>query len=114
MHGKTRNFTRRIGQTRAAAGRHQADKIWQAMRMLRRFTVAELVAVVETSTASTVGSYASVLARTGFLRVQRFHRAPASYLLIRNSGPTPPSIVHRRTAVYDHNTETEYPLHANP
>lgn len=116
MKRKTAKFTARICATRAAGGRHQADKIWKAMRILRRFTVAELVAVVETSTARTVGWYASLLTRTGFLRVIRpsgvgaGRGSTATYQLLRDSGPTAPSVVHRRTAIYDHNTDTTYAL----
>lgn len=112
MNGKVRNFTRRLCATRAQGGRHQADKAWNAMRMLRRFTVAELTAVVETSTFRSVGSYASVLARVGYLRVHRTsgRGTPAMYQLVRDTGPTAPSVVKRRTAVYDHNTDTTYPL----
>ncbi|WP_368565533.1 hypothetical protein [Pseudoxanthomonas sp. UTMC 1351] len=116
MSRKTRKFARRICMTRAAGGRHQSDKIWKAMRILRRFSVADLVAVVETTTSSTVGTYASLLTRTGFLRVWRGTggRMPASYQLVRDSGPIAPSIMKRRTVLYDHNTDTEYSLNANP
>ncbi|MGO1072592.1 hypothetical protein [Lysobacter sp. CA199] len=120
MTPKTRNFTRRIAHTRAGDGRHQADKIWRAMRMLRRFTVDELVAVVETSTFRTVGSYASVLARTGFLRVWkgpstgRRGQPPKHYQMVRDSGPIAPSFVKYGTTLYDHNTDTEYPIDASP
>lgn len=119
MSPKNRNFTRRIAKTRASGGRHQADKIWGAMRMLRTFTVDELVAVVETTTRRTVGSYASALARTGFLRPRTLAgngsrgRAAAQYQLVRNSGPIAPSFVNYRRALYDHNTDMEYPLNAN-
>lgn len=100
--------------TRIKAGTYQGARIWNAMRMLRRFTAGDVCAVVETAALGTVQAYARRLATTGFLRVTRAgHNDVPSYFLIRDSGPLAPSITRARKAVYDHNTQTEYLIHAD-
>lgn len=110
MNNRMRNQTLRQCATRRRNGQHQAYKTWNAMRMLRHFTVGELTAVVATSTQHSVANYASALSSAGFLRMRRTADGPALYQLVRNTGPVAPSIVDRRRAVYDHNTDTTYPL----
>ena len=105
----------RICRTKAAGGRHQRGKLWSAMRMLRRFTPAELVAVVEARSADSVAQFARLLWRAGFLRKHQANaRSEVTYQLVRDSGPHAPSITRRGTAVHDHNTDTEYSLDAQP
>lgn len=101
----------RYCSTKAAAGTHKGAKIWNAMRMLRRFTATDVCAVVESAALGYVKAYARRLASTGFLRVHRDGgNAAPTYQLVRDSGPVAPSITSRRTRVYDHNTTTEYAI----
>lgn len=104
----------RYCRTRAANGRHLGALIWNAMRMLRRFTAADVCAVVELATLGYVKAYARRLASTGFLRAHREgHNGTPTYQMARDSGPIAPSITSRRTRVYDHNTLTEYSINDN-
>ncbi|RPE81816.1 hypothetical protein EDC50_1018 [Vulcaniibacterium tengchongense] len=117
-----RNATRRHRAGKEARGTFVLGKTWNAMRMLRTFTAGDVAAVVEITTAESVCRYARYLVRAGYLRITRHGLGrclPATYTLIRNTGPKAPSVLRKRSsrmphrvavAVYDHNTETEYPL----
>lgn len=99
----------RYCSTKTSAGTYKGARIWNAMRMLRRFTAREVCAVVETAALGTVQAYARRLAAAGFLRVTRVGSNDVpSYCLIRDSGPLAPSLTQSSKAVYDHNTQTEY------
>ena len=95
--------------------RQQADSkrqpVWQAMRVLRDFTTADIAAVCEIDKPDSVRSYCNFLVRAGFLRRRgRGGWHPSRYTLVRNSGPEPPAMVRNGKSVWDPNTGTEYPL----
>lgn len=113
MTPKVRNFRRRHCAYKAAKGTYVAGKVWSAMRMLRSFSAGDVAAVVEITSRESVRRYANFLVRAGFLRVTRHGLGrcpPASYQLIRDTGPLPPGLYKRHTVLYDFNTDTEYPL----
>lgn len=86
------------------------ENMWRSMRMLGQFT-AQDIAVHSTTPTITVSeatakAYTSMLLRTGYLRVVRKAvpgKRPATFQLIRNSGPKPPQI-QRVKQVFDPNT----------
>lgn len=90
--------------------RHKRGKVWYAIRTLRTFTAGDLLAVTEQSNRQTVLGFLGQLRRTGFLTVSYGHRGEAHFRLVRDSGPQCPALVRNRTAIYDHNTATEYAL----
>jgi hypothetical protein len=109
MTPKLRNYTLR--KQRAARGTR--DRIWQAMRIMREFTAADLVAACELRSAKTAHAFIHAQRRAGYLRTRQPLRGlhqPAIHTLVRNSGPRCPAIVHRSRAVWDPNTDTEYPI----
>lgn len=70
------------------------DRIWQSMRVLRRFTHAELAATAETSDRN-VQTFLWRLQRAGYVRrVQQGHGGElpraALYTLARDTGPKSP------------------------
>ncbi len=109
---KTANYTQRLLRGKRE---HKRARIWQAMRIMRSFTLADLVATCEypQEHKRSIGVFVSALRRAGYLTVQRRnigkHEAPV-FRLVRNSGPHCPSIVHRGATVLDHNDGTEYPV----
>lgn len=107
----TRNRVRRI----AAGKGHRLvrGKLWQALRILRTFTVADLLAVAELadSKRKSVLGFLYPLRRTGYLRVRYVGpRGEAVFQLVRDTGPLPPALVRNHTVVWDQNTATEYPV----
>lgn len=97
----------------ASRGADKREKLWRAMRILRTFTIGELAAVTELASVKSVSAFCSELRRAGYLTVQRgnHHRGEcARYRLIRNSGPLSPWATNHSAAVYDPNTNTEYPI----
>jgi len=87
-------------------------RMWYAMRVLRNFTLDELMAVTELTNRRTVGAYLHTLKRAGFVSARRGNagrREPTNFRLIRNSGPQCPAELRKGAAVWDFNTNTEYP-----
>ena len=87
------------------------QKMWRSMRILRRFTAAEIEATAEAGT-SNVQRYVKALLRAGFLRIARPKREGVKgghpvYQLARDSGPKPPR-VRVDGSVYDANTDEVY------
>lgn len=110
----TRSIPARIARTKAASGTpHRRELLWRAIRILRRFTTHELMAVAEQDNKRSVLQYLRQLRRAGFLRAQYGnagrHEA-TSFVLIRNSGPKTPAVLQQGAVVYDPNTEQEYRL----
>lgn len=89
------------------------QRMWQSMRVLKRFSVADLVATAETP-ANSANHYVRALRRAGYLRcvqpVQSGRTAGhARYQLMRDTGPCAPRI--GKDAVRDPNTEpTQKPV----
>lgn len=83
------------------------DKVWQAMRIMRVFTAAELSTVTEVFLDS-VERYLVALRKAGFVRISVKHvpgqkGSADRYVLVRNTGPLSP-IQHNRGGVTDRNT----------
>lgn len=115
MAKRTHSIPARIARTKRANGTvHRRLKQWQAMRILRKFTVFDLLAVTEQSNKRSLLTYLSQLRRAGYLRAHYGNRGrhePTQFLLLRDSGPKPPALLKKGSVIYDLNTETEYPLH---
>lgn len=105
----------RVGQVKLApmpAGRGR-QRMWQSMRVLRQFTIADLAATTETPPNS-VSHYVRALRDAGYVRcvqpVQSGRTAGhACYALVRDSGPAAPRIGNH--GVRDANAR---PTHAVP
>lgn len=86
------------------------ERVWAAMRILKRFTIFELAATAEAG-KDNVESYVSALARNGYLRIVRA-RIPgvkagsAIYALVNDSGPAAPR-THRGRASLQMNPDDE-------
>lgn len=81
-------------------------KLWQAMRISKRFSLEELMLITDCSYPNT-RRYVRRLLGAGYLRL--LHEAKGAgeentYLLIRNSGPKPPIPRKNTQTVYDENT----------
>lgn len=107
-----------MGRTVGAySTRHQAPRlqqVWQSMRVLRRFTTADLLTTAACG-QSQVHKYCRALARTGYLRLHlaRVSGRPGSrdvWLLVRDSGPEAPIRRQDGSGVYDPNTRAVHPV----
>lgn len=67
------------------------DRIWQAIRMKRRFSPPELASTSGVPEGS-VRNYVKLLTRTGYLRVTGRDGIAQVYLLIKDPGPQRPAI----------------------
>lgn len=99
-------------RVRNSAGTAKRAKAWQAMRILRRFTLPQVEMSAEIG-ESNLQRFVRALTRSGFLRLDRARQLgiPAScnvYRLVRDTGPKAP-IVGNDGCVYDENTRTLYP-----
>jgi hypothetical protein len=99
-------------RVRNSAGTAKRAKAWQAMRILRRFTLPQVEMSAEIG-ESNLQRFVRALTRSGFLRLDRARRPgiPAScnvYRLVRDTGPKAP-ILGNDGFVYDENTRTLYP-----
>lgn len=86
-------------------------RLWQSMRVLRRFTVADIVAAGEVG-ESAATKYVRFLRQAGYLRVVQPKRegitgGHAVYALVRDTGPHAPRIGNR--ALRDPNIEPTAP-----
>lgn len=111
MTPKLRNTCRRKAAGKGADGKRA--KLWQAMRILRTFTTFELQAVTESEQRHAARTFVAQLLRAGFIAAppgNRGSHAPLRYKLIRDTGPAAPWLIHCGAAMYDPNTDTEYPI----
>lgn len=88
-------------------------RVWQAMRMLRTFSVADLEVTAEAG-KSVAERYVRALSAAGFLRLVRPRvsgRAGSRnvWQLVRDTGPLPPIRRKDRSGVFDQNTQEAYP-----
>lgn len=95
----------RIGNSR--------QRIWNALRIFKLFTTAEIGPVADAGDAN-VQKYLRALARAGYLRLERAKRngsvdGHAIWRLLRNSGPHCPIVRSGDAGVYDPNTDQLYP-----
>jgi hypothetical protein len=104
----------RIRRYAASTGaRTKRAKVWSAMRILRSFSLGDLVAVCEVTSAGQLRCLLWQLKRAGYLSLQ--HKKPGSpipgtYRLIRDTGPLCPMTLKSRRAVFDPNEQKEYAL----
>ena len=81
------------------------EAVWRAMRILKKFTRAELLAhVSKYTTESSLRSYIKALRAAGYLQGDDKTHAPTVYRLVKNTGPQPPQIL-RVKEVYDPNID---------
>ena len=79
-------------------------RIWQAMRCMRKFSAAEIVSVTGAS-ADYCRQVIRLMCRCNYLRLVA--REPRIFLLVRDTGPRPPAMNKKRTALIDNNIEQE-------
>lgn len=107
-----------FGRGRSAGYRHRAwgrmkgsDRCWRTIRVLREFTVADVVQGAEVS-LSYAGDWVRNLHRAGYLKqiaaADEFNGISARYLLIRNSGPAAPIWRVADKALYDPNLDQTF------
>lgn len=86
------------------------QRLWRAMRKLRKATLADLVTVAaagsERNPADNAGAYLGQLTRAGYLieLQRRGPRAPRTWVIVRDTGPRAPVWSRTRRIVADHNT----------
>lgn len=95
----------------AVAGARQ--RLWNALRIFKLFSAAEIGPVADASPAN-VQKYLRALARAGYLRLERAKRngcvdGHAVWRLLRNNGPHCPIVRNGDEGVYDPNTSQLYP-----
>jgi len=88
------------------------QRIWQAMRILRVFSYADLQATAEAG-RDNVRKFCQALHRAGYLRLERPKRNGKKggyqvFRLVRDTGPNAP--IPRDVGVYDLNQEKVYGL----
>lgn len=74
-------------------------RLWRAMRMQRRFTIADLVATAEAAPRNTE-LYVAALEKAGYLRIIRPRISGAKmggaiYMMVNDTGPNPPRLGKR-------------------
>ncbi len=89
------------------ARRCMRQRVWQAMRILRRFTIPDLCRVIDGATIANVQSFVSRLYKEGFVgKIGQVKRGYAgqyqSYQLVNDIGATMPVFLKGR-----HKKETE-------
>lgn len=73
----------------AQAGRTGMDKVWRAVRSLRRFTRSQIAGLTGVK-SKTVQNYLGVLTGQGFLRAAGTENRQQVYVLARDPGPSRP------------------------
>ncbi|MDH4317924.1 MAG: hypothetical protein OEV64_06000 [Desulfobulbaceae bacterium] len=76
-------------------------KIWAAMRIMKRFTYADLEATTEANN-ETLRSYVNMLTRYGYIRCEGTYHRPI-FILSKDTGPQAP-MQHSRRGLRDMNT----------
>lgn len=85
-------------------------RLWRAMRILRDFTIGDIVAVCEMTSRASVTTFFFELRRAGYLLKRTSPRRPSRFRLLRDTGPNCPVFVRCRHAMWDPNNAQEYPL----
>lgn len=90
------------------------QRAWNALRVYKVFTAAEIGPVADIGAAN-LQKYLLALHRAGYLRLERAKRngrvcGHAVHRLARNSGPRCPIVRTDGSGVYDPNTRTVYPF----
>ncbi len=96
------------------AAKCKRTKLWAAMRMLRRFTVHDLMTVCDNDNRRSVLTYLGQLRRSGYVKVinvgDRARHVPQTFFMIRDSGPLAPGLLARNGSMFDLNTHQEHPI----
>lgn len=79
-------------------------RIWQAMRCMRKFTAGEIISITGAS-ANYCRQVIKLMLRCNYLR--QIAQEPRTFFLVRDTGPRPPAMNKRRTALIDNNIEQE-------
>lgn len=87
-------------------------RLWKSMRMMRRFTIPDLIETAEASDtcarkfvrALVESDYVHVLRKTNFRLMTH-----TTYLLVNDTGPQAPRLRKREAVVWDPNTRTKVP-----
>ena len=97
---------RGAGVNLAGAPSAARERMWKAMRILRRFQIGELLQVAEIARRKAAEKYLQDLTRADYLRVAEHARGCDGnlYTLIRNTGPFAPR-VGRKGLTIDPNLE---------
>ncbi len=110
------------GKPRVTSGTTR-ERIWRLLRIRKRLSVPETVALLSdagddtTRLTATVQKYLRVLRRAGYLADMR--REPGTaltsngfkrYILVRDSGPAAPTLRRGRNSMYDPNDGVEHEL----
>ena len=82
----------------------QLARVWQAMRCMQRFSVANLVAVTNVD-KKYCRQIVLLLHECGYLKI--VSERPRVLTLIKDTGPRHPTINHERTAIIDNNLNQE-------
>ncbi len=106
-------MARPVGTYNTATQAPMLQRVWQSMRVMRRFSTANLQATAEAG-ESAVRKYLMALRRAGFVILvqERVSGRPGSrdvWALVRDSGPAAPIRRHDGSGVYCPNTDK---LHA--
>lgn len=82
--------------------------IWRSMRVLRRFTLPELVSTVTTTTQKSIYTYVWRLKRAAYLASDRPKKTERTvFRLLRDTGPYAP-MLRRDGTVYDANKKAVF------
>lgn len=111
---RTANASKRIATTKGAS--HLRAQLWFALRIVRRTTVRDLMAVAEQDNKRSALNFLGQLRKAGLVRAHKYNlgkREPWTFVLVRDTGPLCPSILDRGKTVFDHNTATEYRIDGN-
>lgn len=108
----TRGNARRRAANKARRGDHRCGKLWYAARVLRRFTVSDLLAVADYPNRKSAQAWLNKMRHAGYFRSHCNGNQEAVWTLTRDTGPVCPAIVRNRTSVWDFNNEQEYRIHA--
>lgn len=88
------------------SGSDSRTRCWTAMRILKTFSISDVVICTELSIGC-VRSYVANLVKAGFLKTSG-PKNNRHYKLVRNSGPLAPCLI--KNCLFDLNTEISYPL----
>lgn len=103
-------MSRTFGSVTIHPPRNGRYRAWQAMRIMRRFTIPDIAATADISISSAT-KYISALLAAGYLRIVLAKRTGVAggypvYAMIRNSGPRHP-VIRSCGIVFDPNTGEE-------
>lgn len=112
------NVARPFGTYNNSTKAPMLARVWQSMRVMRRFTTANLQATAEAG-ESAVRKYLMALRKAGYVRLvqQRSSGRPGSHdvwALVRDSGPVAPIRRADGSGVFDYNANVLWNLQGLP